>query len=107
MLEFSVRKKLHGFLSIPEEAGLKQQLGFHHRVSGKTIEVFKVKDGESFLEGRTESPFGKASLQRHLASLKSSLDPSSGTGLLTLGSLAGGLAMAGTDSPSDPFSLLR
>jgi hypothetical protein len=94
MLEFSVGKKLDRFFLVPEEAGLEQEVGFDHGISRKAIEVFEVKESEPLLEGRTKSPLGKSALHRHLAPLKPSLDPPSGTGLLAFGPLARSLPMA-------------
>jgi hypothetical protein len=106
MLELSVGKKLNGLSPFPEEAGLKQQIWFHNGIFRKTIEVFEVKDDESFLKERAKPPFRKAPLKGHLSTLKSSLDPSSCTGLLTFGSPASCFAVARTDPSSNPFSLL-
>ena len=106
MLELPIGKKLDGLSLFPEETGLEQQVGFHDGILRETIEILDVKDGESLLKRRTKPPFGKAPLDGHLASLKSGLDPSSGTGLLAFGSFAGCFAMAGANPSSYPFSLL-
>jgi hypothetical protein len=65
-----------------------------------------MDDLKVFFKWVTKPPFGKASLERHLPSLKTGLGSPTGTGVLTFGSSAGGLAMPGTNPPSHPFPLL-
>jgi hypothetical protein len=104
MLELSVREKLHRFF-LSEEAGLDEELGFHHRILREAIEVSHVDDGKLFLKRRMKSPFRKATLNWHLTSLEPGFGTSSGTGILTLMAFAGCFAMAGSSASPDSFNL--
>jgi hypothetical protein len=105
MLEFPVREEFDD-LSFFTQTGCGQEIGFNHRILLETIEVSEMDDGHLFPERVPESPFRKPSLKGHLASLKTCLRPSAGTGILALMSLAGGLSVTGPNSPSHSLSLL-
>jgi hypothetical protein len=104
MLKLPIGKKLDRFLSF-KKTGLKEEIGFDHRILREAIEVSHVDDGKVFLKRGTKPPFGKASLNRHLTSLKARLDSSSGTGFLAFGAFAGRFAMAGSNPSAHTFSL--
>src|SRR5208337_2128102 len=53
-----------------------------------------------------EAAARNASEERHLPALESKTDAAARAGLLTFRSLAGGLSVAGTDSPAEPLVLL-
>src|SRR4030067_225411 len=105
MLESSVGEKLDD-LSLFTQTGCGQEIGLHHCILFETVEISEMENGHFFPERIPESPFGKPSLKRHLASLKACLRPSAGTGILALVSLAGGLSVTGPGSPSHSFPLL-
>jgi hypothetical protein len=102
MLKLSIREKLHRFFLF-EKARLDEEMGFHHRIFGEAIEVSHVDDRKVFLERGAKPPFRKASLKRHLTSLKARFGSPAGTGILTFGPLAGCFAMAGSNA--SPHSL--
>jgi len=93
VLKLSIGKKLHRFFSL-QKAGLDQEMGFHHRIFREAIEVSHVDDGKVFPKRRTKSPFRKASLKGHLASLKAGFGSSAGTGILAFVAFAGCFAVA-------------
>jgi hypothetical protein len=104
MLKFPIREKLDRFLFF-KKARLKQEIGFHHRIFREAIEVSHMNDGKVFFKRGTKPSFGKASLERHLASLKTRFGSSPGTGILTFGSPAGCFAMARSNSSAHSFPL--
>jgi hypothetical protein len=105
VLEFSIGEKLN-LIPLFSKARLKQEVGFYYRIPGETIEVSHMDDREALLKRIAKPPFRKASLERHLSSLETSLGPSPGTSILTFRSSAGRLAMARTNPPPHTFPLL-
>jgi hypothetical protein len=105
VLKFPIGEKLYR-PPLFQKARLEQEVGFHHGISWETIEISNMDDLKVFFKWVTKPPFGKASLEGHLPSLKTGLGPSAGTGVLTFGASAGRLAMPRPNPSSHPFPLL-
>jgi hypothetical protein len=105
VLKVSVRKEFNGISFLFEEADLIKKGRVYDRIFWEAIEISEMEEGIPFLKRGAKPSFGKASLDGHLPSFKSSLGPSSGPGFLTFGAFTGGLAMTRTHSSSHSFSL--
>jgi hypothetical protein len=104
MLKLSIGEKLHR-LFILEQARLDEETGFHHRIFREAIEVSHVDDDKASSKRGTKPPFRKASLKRHLTSLKARFGSSPGTGILTLVAFAGCFAVARSNASPHSFGL--
>ncbi len=104
MLKLSVRKKLHRFFR-SEKARLDEELRCHHGILREAIEVTDMDDRKVFSKKGSKPPFRKASLKRHLTSLKPRLGSSPGTRILTFVAFTGCFAVAGSNASPHPFSL--
>jgi hypothetical protein len=105
MTELPIREQFYPLALFPK-AGLPEPFRVDNLVLRKAIQISHMDDRKFFPKWVIKPPFGKASLERHLPSLKTSLRPSSGPGLLAFGAPASRLSMARSHSPAHPLSFL-